>query len=65
MSFDMLCPTDSQNGFGTNVPETMAKSVEHEDTAVLLERKDFLAKLAEAIHPPIAEESKSRRNPSG
>lgn len=51
MTFDMLCPVDSQRAFGTKVPEAVAKSVGHEETAVLLERKDFLAKLAEAIHP--------------
>lgn len=51
MIFDMHLPIDPQPSVGTNVPRTMANLVEHEDTAVLLERKDFLVKLAEAIHP--------------
>jgi len=46
----MPSPDDPQHGFGTNVPETMASPAGHEDTVVLLERKDFLVKLAEAIH---------------
>jgi len=61
------CPLKSapQCGIGTEVPTPVADLVELEGPAVLLDGKDFLAKLARAIHPPIAEESKSRRNPSG
>lgn len=41
----------AQRAFGTNVPSAMANSGRREDTVVLLDRKDFLAKLAKAIHP--------------
>ena len=41
----------AQRAFGTKVPSTMANSGGREDTIVLLDRKDFLAKLAKAIHP--------------
>jgi hypothetical protein len=61
------CPLESapQGGIGTEVPAPMANSSGHEGPVVLLDGKDFLAKLARAIHPPIAEESKSRRTPTG
>lgn len=41
----------AQRAFGTRVPSAMANSGGREDTVVLLDRKDFLAKLAKAIHP--------------
>lgn len=41
----------AQRAFGTRVPSAMANSGGLEDTVVLLDRKDFLAKLAKAIHP--------------
>lgn len=41
----------AQRAFGTKVPSAMANSEGQKDTAVLLDRKDFLAKLAKAIHP--------------
>jgi hypothetical protein len=47
-----------QGGIGTEVPTPMADLVEQEGPVVLLDGKDFLAKLARAIHPPVAEESK-------
>lgn len=41
----------AQRASGTKVPSAMASSGGREDTVVLLDRKDFLAKLAKAIHP--------------
>lgn len=41
----------AQRVFGTKVPGAMANLGGREDTVVLLDRKDFLAKLAKAIHP--------------
>ena len=41
----------AQRAFGTKVPSAMANSGGRKDTVVLLDRKDFLAKLAKAIHP--------------
>jgi hypothetical protein len=41
----------TQRVFGTKVPSAMANSGGRQDTVVLLDRKDFLAKLAKAIHP--------------
>ena len=41
----------AQRAFGTRVPSAMANSGGREDTVVLLDRKDFLAKLAKAFHP--------------
>ena len=41
----------AQRAFGTKVPSAMANSERREDTVVLLDRKDFLAKLAKAIPP--------------
>lgn len=41
----------AQRALGTKVPSAMANSGGREDTVVLLDRKDFLAKLAKAIHP--------------
>ena len=40
----------AQRVFGTKVPSAMANSGGREDTVVLLDRKDFLVKLAKAIH---------------
>lgn len=54
-----------QGGIGTEVPTPMADLVEQQGPVVLLDGKDFLAKLARAIHPPVAEESKFRRTPTG
>jgi len=54
-----------QGGIGTEVPTPMADLLEQESPVVLLDGKDFLAKLARVIHSPIAEESESRRTPSG
>ena len=54
------CPLKSapQPCFGTEVPKEMANAGGHEGPVVLLDGKDLLAKLARAIHPSIAEESK-------
>lgn len=41
----------AQRASGTKVPSAMANSGGREDTVVLLDRKDFLVKLAKAIHP--------------
>lgn len=40
----------AQRAIGTKVPSAMANSGGQEDTVVLLDRKDFLAKLAKEIH---------------
>lgn len=41
----------AQRAFGTKVPSAMTNLGGRKDTVVLLDRKDFLAKLAKAIHP--------------
>lgn len=41
----------AQRAFGTKVPSAMDNLGGREDAVVLLDRKDFLAKLAKAIHP--------------
>ena len=41
----------AQRVCGTKVPSAMANSGGKEDSVVLLDRRDFLAKLAKAIHP--------------
>ena len=41
----------AQRALGTKVPSAMANSGVRKDTVVLLDQKDFLAKLAKAIHP--------------
>ena len=41
----------AQRAFGTKVPSAMANPGVREDTGVLLDQKDFLVKLAKAIHP--------------
>lgn len=40
----------AQRASGTKVPSAMANSEGRKDTVVLLDRKDFLARLAKAIH---------------
>jgi len=49
----------AQRAVGTEVPGAMVNSSGQEDSVVLLDRKDFLAKLAGQILRPIAEEFKS------
>lgn len=51
----------AQRVFGTKVPSAMANSEGREDTVVLLDRMDFLERLAGQILRPIAEEFTTRR----
>lgn len=51
----------AQSAEGTKVPSAMANSEGQKDAVVLLDRKDFLEKLAGQILQPIAEEFTTRR----
>lgn len=51
----------AQRAEGTKVPSAMANPEGQKDSAVLLDRKDFLEKLAGQILRPIAEEFTTRR----
>lgn len=51
----------AQRAAGTKVPSAMANSEGQKDSVVLLDRKDFLVRLAGEILRPIAEEFTTRR----